>query len=766
MGPGVIAGIVVGSIIGVILVVLAVFWVCRRKRSPTPSPKNPTPSPRIPTPSPVIPPPSPVIPPPSPIIPPPSPVIPTPNGIIPITSPRKRSSEHVGTQGGSAIITQKIESSQPEPGTGTDQATKDALILSRLSERFTGPLDEAHRPVLYSDLQAGDIRVLEIMERKDNARIVCRLWEHTIEPQPGAKVNRRWSGYEALSYVWAQQPRDPNEKGKKAIITVVNPKNPGVEVDFVIGWNLNEALKFFRKDSGSRIIWTDLICINQDTSKENPERMSQVLKMTDIYKHATQVQVWLGPSTPESKRAAEYFGLWADNELNDLQDELLMNLYRSAQSYWEDLFEGFQNRPWWTRAWIIQEVVSCPDPMLNSGPDCLSLNFVLKILKFSLDKNLNLIGPKSKVNAASRLPALEILSMRNRMKEVEAPHLSEWFATFHNQCATNPKDRIFAYLGLARHALPFQPRTTYNNHSIEQVWAEGTMLALHDYNNLDFICLGRGADWGLPGDDYIPANPEERATEEELKHPLNLPSWVPNFRVSEGNGETSAHTLPLSYFPRARSAYNASGGVRSVMSANEALTELKVLGLFVDRIKRISEPNLHVVSEARGEQFLTEVYEIMAETSGQCFEFCSQNSCTHYPGPLGGSYPMAVFKALMMDLNFHGKRLKPEYGFHTLHMRFNQPPADFHPEKTNKELRNTLWNIDLLHSKALWTHWRRFFVTERGYVGIAASESRVGDSIYVLGGATIPFVMREKHSTSSEGRKKLTFVGERYLDTL
>ena len=171
--------------------------------------------------------------------------------------------------------------------------------------------------------------------------------------------------------------------------------------------------------------------------------------------------------------------------------KICCNLIDPRNSAGRILFDGFQNRPWWTRAWIIQEVMSSANPVLNSGPDSLSFNLVLRLVKFALNKDLNLVTPNSKINVTSRFPSLEIVSMRDRMRSVRKPHLSEWLTTFHNQNATNPRDRIFAYLGLARHALPFAPQTTYTNR-IEDVWAEGTKLALCMSNNLDFICLGRG----------------------------------------------------------------------------------------------------------------------------------------------------------------------------------------------------------------------------------------------------------------------------------
>ena len=358
--------------------------------------------------------------------------------------------------------------------------------------------------------------------------------------------------------------------------------------------------------------------------------------------------------------------------------------------------------------------------------------------------------------------------MRIQMNTGKEPSFSEWIAVFHTQAATNPRDRIFAFLGLAMNVLPSPQSTSYND-SIEKVWADGTMLALYEHRSLDFICLGRGRDWGLPGgknQQGIPRSPEERGAEEELYSALKLPSWVPNFRLEEGDGLTSACALPLLYYPKSVAAYKASGEMRATLFSSAALTDLHVTGYAIDKIKRMSKTNPGIESGPDGWPFLNEVMAIMADTALQCLDSCYSESCTHYPGPLGGSYPQAMYKTLAMDLDYESRRLGAESGFHTLADKVNKPPADFKPGETNTEAVTALWNEQLLDEKSRWTAWRRFVVTEQGYIGIAAQDCQVGDSIYILDGATIPFVMREEPSfTPDEEEKKFRFVGEWYLTT-
>lgn len=271
------------------------------------------------------------------------------------------------------------------------------------------------------------------------------------------------------------------------------------------------------------------------------------------------------------------------------------------------------------------------------------------------------------------------------------------------QNATEPRDRIFAYLGLSRQSLPYPPWTTYD-HSIEEIWTEGTKLALYMSSNLDFVCLGRGWDHSVPGErsDDISANPEDRDKKENLKRPLRLPSWVPNFRVGEGDGKLSGRMLPLRYDAQAASTYNTSRGLAYAPLFNNALSELEFLGACVDKIKHISKPNLAFFDELGADDFILEAQKIYTEAAPFCAEHCSDQGCTHYPGPRGGSYPQSFQKTMVMDLNFQGGRLRPEYGLNTLHDRINKPPERFRPRETDPEAKRILWNWKLYDERTWW----------------------------------------------------------------
>ena len=59
--------------------------------------------------------------------------------------------------------------------------------------------------------------------------------------------------------------------------------------------NLASTLCTLRKCNNKRLVWCDSICINQS---DVVEHLEQVQRMSDIYRYAKRVVVWLGPEAP------------------------------------------------------------------------------------------------------------------------------------------------------------------------------------------------------------------------------------------------------------------------------------------------------------------------------------------------------------------------------------------------------------------------------------------------------------------------------------
>ena len=90
---------------------------------------------------------------------------------------------------------------------------------------------------------------------------------------------------------------------------------------------------------------------------------------------------------------------------------------------------------------------------------------------------------------------------------------------------------------------------------------------------------------------------------------------------------------------------------------------------------------------------------------------------------------MALLKTVVMDLDFEGNRLPPDGGVHTIDDQLDRPPQNFGLGIPDKDLRIALWNQRMQDAKGQWSHWRKFVVTERGYIGIAHADCEIGDDI-------------------------------------
>lgn len=129
---------------------------------------------------------------------------------------------------------------------------------------------------LYQDLPSGDhFRILEILPGVSGIP-ECKL--HVGQLPEDAYT------YEALSYTWDLDTRWNSEHDSEAHI-----RCNGMEIPVAI--NLARALQRVRDKDVSRMIWADALCINQtDVS----EKTYQVSKMGLIFENAAQVIIWLG----------------------------------------------------------------------------------------------------------------------------------------------------------------------------------------------------------------------------------------------------------------------------------------------------------------------------------------------------------------------------------------------------------------------------------------------------------------------------------------
>jgi hypothetical protein len=183
---------------------------------------------------------------------------------------------------------------------------------------------------IYNSLtNVDDIRLLHLepISSLDRNSMKCTLQHVRLSDKPR---------YEALSYMWGPIEMRPLE---------INGKRYDVRE------NLWQALFHLQKADATRVLWIDAVCINQD---DIDERNYQVSQMGMIYHKAWRVLSWLGPENPSTE-----LGIWA---LNNHVEFLSQPITES----WINQLNAVKMLcycKYWTRLWIIQEVLSAKKAM-------------------------------------------------------------------------------------------------------------------------------------------------------------------------------------------------------------------------------------------------------------------------------------------------------------------------------------------------------------------------------------------------------------------
>ncbi|KAJ0114821.1 hypothetical protein J7T55_004563 [Diaporthe amygdali] len=213
--------------------------------------------------------------------------------------------------------------------------------------------------------------------------------------------------FEAISYVWGGGSESPPH-------ILVNGRMCNVHV------NLLAAIRHFRSTTSTRTLWVDAICINQNDVKE---RNRQVGIMGIIYRQCKRVLIWLGESEAATSRMSRTsFCKWETDFsvlsphplIHDHDREKIRQFVARYKRYYQLPFalryhsridsvmgayclisllaqnyclnqENFPflcqeasrniflalgdivSRPWWTRIWVIQELVLAPQAMVYYG---------------------------------------------------------------------------------------------------------------------------------------------------------------------------------------------------------------------------------------------------------------------------------------------------------------------------------------------------------------------------------------------------------------
>jgi hypothetical protein len=449
--------------------------------------------------------------------------------------------------------------------------------------------------------------------------------------------------------------------------------------------------------------WYDALCINQE---DNQEKAVQVRMMTRIYESASHVVASLGEANAESHHALQtLLQIAATNELSKMPSSIQRighDWYAGVPSrddnVWDEI-SALIRRPWFARVWIIQEIAVSKEVVLVCGDDKISWRWLVVALnvikhhwgkyhygKYGRELDINTPPFQSKCTSIINLGA-----HRHYIQQSRRDNLLNLVTCFSYAGATDPRDHLFALLGLARDGDQegFRPNYELSYGEISRRYAA------------TFIDKGQAV--GLLSRAGIGNNE------------IGLPSWIPNW--------SEATKTPLS---QTFNHFKAAGDHKFSAKLHTKSWMLEVKGKIVDTIARVT-------SNTAGD--VRSIYRVFEELD-EIF-----HNIKSYPT---GQDPSDIeWRLLVADLDAWGSKLPaspremPIFGWYKTYRKYLQEVYamdDNELEALNEDTDNSTWSQrkwDFAGLKAFsqgyWDALRRVFdntglgclgTTERGYVGV------------------------------------------------
>ena len=626
--------------------------------------------------------------------------------------------------------------------------------------------------------------------RPSDLPVECIL-EKVSFHQPGLE-------YMALSYTWG----DPFPTSS----ILINGK--AVEVRE----NLEVALRHIRQPSQPVCIWIDAICINQS---DDQEKSKQVLRMQDIYQHASSVVVWLGTAAEDSDKAMDAInsigivslaaGILTlsakdyrnfHNKEENIRLAYMENVLNSIARKLEDSIPysaimQLSLRPYFRRIWIIQEVALGREVTFVCGSRRVAFSHFAAAATFLTGYSLQ--------KAAEISMALASLDLADLGDPVKGPAMFAKCKALEAQAAEcaviKSPDSGAAVLFQTRHrsqaALGSSPETLFGLLSREVVGNErGPRQRVTELKDIIYGLLGLASDrekLGIQPDYSESKSVEETFTEATRRmvehghlsvlawcqHPRKLqtlPSWVPDFSSSirEPCGEVRRERL-----------FNVSG-------VNEG-TEWSAIGLLATLDQGTDLLRLSCAKVCTIERIAPTAWNIDPEEE---FDFAAADKYFSMISMYCDLARVSFMSSLLKDWDSKDSLDMEENHAHQKVMkeaRWRIPTGDLESgtERTRATSRSQIGydelreyinghiasklrgagpaaRIYMLAMKKM--HGRKPFCSADGFVGLVPAHAQLGDVVAIVDGADIPFVFR---SHSEKGQDQYwQLIGEAYVHTI
>lgn len=366
------------------------------------------------------------------------------------------------------------------------------------------------------------IRILELHPGEREGRITGALKQTRLsQAEP----------YEALSYCWG------STRKRKIYINPASSAGPSEGRYLLVPASLIPFLYRTRAHplykGRARLLWIDSICINQD---DDHEKNAQVACMRDIYMHAKHTAIWLGEAAAWSAEALEYmYKLSRKGYLQEETQKRMLSPEEEREKFklskvkvtigdpkLEAIF-ALLDRPYFERAWIVQEVVVSKTAHVVVGDNSQTWAAFVWALLYLVQHNAWIF--EFYQGAESLGLVMSLLLTKVHWEHQIAVNWWILLIRHRHSRSGNPQDKIFSVWGLGckEQLVDLGVRPNYSESANKTFW------------HLAF----RAFETGLVRLLHIPRICIDEKHEMQGLKALDVPSWVPDWRCTE----VTAHPL-------------------------------------------------------------------------------------------------------------------------------------------------------------------------------------------------------------------------------
>jgi hypothetical protein len=480
-----------------------------------------------------------------------------------------------------------------------------------------------------------------------------------------------------------------------------------------------------------------------------------------IFKASNLVTAWLGPEDETTalgknqiRKVAAVAEVLEEDELprkEDVSTKESENLGISFEdtARWHALSTVF-NCPWFERIWIVQEMLPAQDQEASAkieaqvvvGPHVLSWDAVKLAASWAWCKGDNRPKPEDmEVDGISLTVSMRLhwvsrfARMHSRKESLGRFHFRalSLLEQFRNRLATDPKDKIYALLGLSDLDIGFelevQSRVTIDyTRSVLRVFRDTTTAIIEHSTNLD-----RSTSLDI----LISATPR---SEED-----GWPTWVPDWRI------TDIRDAGVRLFRG-----NPAGDIQLRVFEPPDENSLKVASAIIGSARYVHTERHAVDIIWRGDLRALQRYYV--DSLSASTYLTGEDTATAFTLTLSaGRVPQSVKEA---GTTTEG---------HTNSI-FDFIDALKLPRNTEDEKARRYVKIAPFTEMGFDTKWfdiyarscceRRFFTTDSGHLGLGNHHMVAGDVIAILFGLHVPCVLRPLSDKPEDG---YAFIGEAYL---